>query len=63
MTLTEQIQFLRAEAAEAQETANMAVGIPLIETTERERAARLIACANTIEAEARRREECRGDWS
>jgi hypothetical protein len=63
VTLDDQIAFLRELAAEATEMANLAVGIATIQQQETERAARLIACANTIAAEARRREECRGDWS
>jgi hypothetical protein len=63
MTLDEQIAFLRELAADCLEAANMAAGIPLLERVERERAARLLTCAATIDAERRRRIECAGDWS
>lgn len=63
MTLDEQIEFLRAMARECREAADLAVGIPLIERQERDRASALDACAATIDAENRRRIECAGDWS
>lgn len=63
MTLTEQVAFLRAQAAEHREAADMAVGIATIERQERATADALDACAATIDAERRRRIECAGDWS
>jgi hypothetical protein len=60
--LDDQIAFLRELAADCTEAANLAVGIATIQAQETERAARLLACAATIEAEVRRREEVWEDW-
>ena len=62
MTIDEQERFLREQAADCIEAADMAEGIASIQQAERERAARLIACANTIAAERARREAIGADW-
>lgn len=62
MTLDEQIAFLRELAADCTEAANLAEGIASIQQQETERAARLLTCAKTIEAERQRQREVGADW-